>query len=324
MHRKYGIFIYNLIMYKYMKYNFYLLKSNKSIVDIRYIGVTTKTLECRYYQHKHEAKRKADRPVYHWWNKRITENFQITIEPLEIDFTGDWEEREKYWIRHYRQMGFNLLNVSEGGVGIITNEQRTKSSRQRSIEAHNKSVIALTKDGKFYKEYSSCREAAKEFHTVPTAITNACKSRWSKSSHGYMWIFKSDYDPNKNYQYQAYENWPKCYKFDIFGNLLKTYSSVNNCAKTEHIDTRKLNKLIKNKLIENNFIFSSNLNINIIEYKDNKIYKVFEYDSNNILVNKYETLKEFFQISGFSIHQYYKLSDKKNFSFKNDHIIHIL
>lgn len=249
-------------------YNFYLLRSTKSVDDIRYIGVTIRSLNCRYAQHKHEAFRKAGRPVYNWWNNRIQDGYKIIIEPIETNFSGDWESEEKYWIRHYKQMGFKLLNLSEGGAGIVTVEQRTKSSRQRSIEAHNKAVIALTKDGKFYKEYKSCMEASKDLNLCHTAITNACSNRWSRSSHGFIWVFKDQYDPNKDYSYKKTLNINciKCYKFNSIGVLLKEYTSKQECIEENKIDGRMLTRVIENKNIYKDFIYSYSKEINLKEY----------------------------------------------------------
>lgn len=203
--------------------------------------------------------------MYNWWDKRIREGYSIFIEPIEENYTGNWEEREKYWIRHYIQMGFKLLNVSEGGCGIITVEQRSKTSRQRSIEAHQKPIVALTKDGEFYKEFSSCTEAANHFHVVMTAITNAI-SGFSKSACGYIWIEKASYDPNKKYKYESRLTTLTIYQFDLEGNLIQHFANLKECEQVLGLNKSQVGKAVRTKRIYKTFIFSKTPSINLQDY----------------------------------------------------------
>ena len=84
----------------------------------------------------------------------------IVVKQIDTCNENEWEEREKYWIKYYKDNGFDLLNISEGGKGVVTEEMRSKSSIERSIGAHCKAVVALNKDGSFYKEFESIKEAS--------------------------------------------------------------------------------------------------------------------------------------------------------------------
>lgn len=237
------------------KCTYYLLRSNQSIDDIRYIGVTTMSLNVRYSGHKYASKTKS-LPIYNWWRKRVKQGFKIIIEPIETNFQGNWEEREQYWIRHYKQMGFNLLNISKGGAGVITKEQRSLDSRKRSSLAHQKPVIALTLEGKFYKEFSSIKEASQELNVVDSSITNVITG-FSKSSAGYLWIYKDKYDPSIDYTYNSNSCNIKCYKYTVNKELVYTYNSISQLSKElnrcrEYVSA----KLKKGDLIINNYIYS--------------------------------------------------------------------
>ena len=239
------------------KYTYYLLRSNQSIDDIRYVGVTTVSLKVRYSGHKYASKTK-NYPIYNWWRKRVKQGFKIIIEPIETNFQGNWEEQEQYWIRHYKQMGFDLLNVSKGGLGVITKEQRSLDSRKRSILAHQKPVIALTLDGKFYKEFSSIKEASQEFNVVESSITNVI-SGFSKSSAGYLWVYKDKYNSSIDYVYNSNSHSIKCYKYTMDKELIYTYNTITQLSKElnrcrEYTST----KLKKGDLIINNYIYSLN------------------------------------------------------------------
>lgn len=246
-------------------YYYYLLRSNKSIDDIRYVGVTTVTLKVRMSGHKYNAltKKKAT-PVYNWWRKRVKEGYAIYIEEIEAYQLNDWEAREQYWIRHYKQMGFQLLNVSQGGAGIVTKTMRSIESRQRSIDAHKIPVVALTLDGKFYKEFPSASEAANTFKCVHTAITNAI-SGFSKSACGYMWLQKKDYDPSKTY---IYNNKAKLvvYEFDINGVCVQRFDKIGDICQKYKFNKDMVRKYIGLKKPYKDHIFSTEPQININEY----------------------------------------------------------
>lgn len=299
-------------------YNFYLLRTNKRVNDIRYIGVTVRSLKERFSSHKYEAlTRKASRPLYNWWRKRVKEGFKIIIEPIELNFCGNWESREQYWIRHYKQMQFDLLNISDGGAGIVTAEQRNIISRQRSVQAHFKPVIALTKDGTFFKEFSSCTDAAKFFHTAPTSITNACKNRWSKSSNGYIWVFKSEYNPNNVYKYKQKGKGITCYKFNLNGDLISTFDSLDKCSLLEQIDERRILNSMRNKTTINDFIYSTTSKICVSDYTITNTYKIEEYDEFGKLINKYTSYRQFCIQNGLNYSTIFPKLKAKTFKYKN-------
>jgi len=79
---------------------------------VRYIGKTN-DLRARYNQHLRE---KANTHRTHWIEhiKKLGMNPILTvIEQIAPD--QNWEERERYWIAHYRNMYDDLTNGSDGG-----------------------------------------------------------------------------------------------------------------------------------------------------------------------------------------------------------------
>lgn len=97
--------------------------------NIRYIGMTTQTIEDRFKGHKKAAKSGRKYPVYDWMRKHSIEN----IKTIELEYCEDnLEKREMFWIQYYNSLGLKLLNLTEGGSGpnghVWSDEQRRKHS----------------------------------------------------------------------------------------------------------------------------------------------------------------------------------------------------
>ena len=126
------------------KYLIYVLK-HPITKEIRYVGVTTKSLNQRLSQHIYSKKRIGTK-VSKWIKKLSISKLNPIIELIEVCDSTNWEIREKYWISHFP----NLLNQHEGGKGIVIN--RNKTSIERSATARMIPIIQLDKSGKFVKK----------------------------------------------------------------------------------------------------------------------------------------------------------------------------
>ena len=107
-------------------YNFYVLSASSDQENIRYVGVTTRTVEQRFYGHKYCAMHDDKRglPVHKWMYSHYNRGETIIVKQIDSCSESEWQDREKYWISHYRDLGFQLLNISEGGNGVVTKEMR--------------------------------------------------------------------------------------------------------------------------------------------------------------------------------------------------------
>lgn len=200
------------------KYKIYSLK-HPLTREIRYIGVTSCTLEQRYSQHKHTAlKRKQDTHVAKWFRKVYSEGLLPLIELIEVCSKDTWQDREKYWIGVYN----NLTNIREGGTGVIVD--RSMESIQRSINAHKKPVVLLNKKFSLHKRFDSSVECAKFLGTTDTAINNFLKGR-SKSVLGYIVLYEKDYIANT--YIKEYNGVSKdIFQYDLDGNLIEKHLSI--------------------------------------------------------------------------------------------------
>ena len=132
------------------KYVFYTLSSEEEVDNIRYIGVTTISLNQRLSQHKHVAKyeKKRTTPVAKWIYSLQLKQINVIIKQIDECDELQWEEKEKQLIKEYK-LNYNLLNVDIGGRGVITLEQRNKSGLLRSLEAHEVKIVQLDLQGKY-------------------------------------------------------------------------------------------------------------------------------------------------------------------------------
>lgn len=99
--------------------------------EVRYIGQTVRTLSTRLRRHINDAKRGGQTPKDRWIRKVIDSGCDVLIVPLIQDAIPD--EDEIRLIRQYREQGFNLLNLLDGGQGCLnpTPEYREKMSAAR-------------------------------------------------------------------------------------------------------------------------------------------------------------------------------------------------
>lgn len=82
--------------------------------EIRYIGKTTKSIRTRLSEHKYSSKRKKSYKDK-WMQSVYNKNKKIDIKIIEIVNENNWEERERFWIKFYKNKGCKLTNLQIGG-----------------------------------------------------------------------------------------------------------------------------------------------------------------------------------------------------------------
>ena len=181
--------------------------------EIRYIGVTINTLEKRNYDHcSKTALSKANSRRITWIkslrNKNLKPVIKLLVEvPDEIRY-----KEEEFYISLFKSWGFNLVNSNNGGSGGVYYKQKTvyrhteetkkkiglANKRPKSKEwirnaarGSYKSIIQLTKDHVFIREYESTTTAAIELGNINkkkniSQVLNGLRP----SASGYYWKFK--------------------------------------------------------------------------------------------------------------------------------------
>lgn len=98
--------------------------------DIRYVGKTKQAIEKRLKQHLRD--RNNNRRT-NWIKSLRKVGVSPTILLIENTDEQNWEIRERYWIKYYRSLGYDLTNLTDGGEGTSNPAPET---RARMSEAH--------------------------------------------------------------------------------------------------------------------------------------------------------------------------------------------
>lgn len=97
-------------------------------LQIKYIGKSDQPQK-RFYNHLND--RKTTHKV-NWLNQLKSKALVPVLKILEEVSKKDWEEREKYWISFYKNLGNNLTNSTNGGDGVpFTQEIIAKISQSK-------------------------------------------------------------------------------------------------------------------------------------------------------------------------------------------------
>lgn len=85
--------------------------------QIRYIGITKKNLKSRLNNHYYKDAR--DNLAKRTWLNELTDlGMKALIEEIETVTEEQACFSEEFWIAHYRSIGVNLLNMTNGGYGV--------------------------------------------------------------------------------------------------------------------------------------------------------------------------------------------------------------
>lgn len=259
-------------------YSFYVLKSDISPDEIRYVGVTTKTLSERFTQHKYCAKHPEKRglPVHKWMHSVYEKGGKINIEKIDECSELEWEEREQFLIQKYKDLGYKLLNIDKGGKGVITKEKRSIDSITRSVEAHKKPVTAYNLDGTKYRDFDSITEAAEFLNGKINNIISVLTGN-SKSACGYMWRYKSNEETISKYKKKSIGM--KVYQFDLEGTFIQSFESKKDVLTYFNVNShRTLDKAIDNKTEYKRFFWSLTPEIDISTFVSPFKYKITKGD----------------------------------------------
>lgn len=89
---------------------------------VRYVG-KSKNVERRFKDHLNERERTY--PLYTWLRKQRREGRAVGCKVLAVATTQDWQSLERALIKQYREDGFKMLNVADGGdEPFMSTEQR--------------------------------------------------------------------------------------------------------------------------------------------------------------------------------------------------------
>lgn len=215
----------------------YSLKDPKDY-QIKYIG---KTIDVERRRREHSQIHRNKKSKKNSWIIHLTKNgMQPIMEILEECEESNWIEREKYWIQYYKELGFDLKNMTLGGESndgyIFTKEDRLKQSKSQKLrhkitpfskETRKKlsekaketlngldnlklgskksqiPIIQKTKDGDIVTEWESLQQAADELGIERSNISHCLRGR-IKTSGGFKWEYKTSVKKHKSVKPEAH------------------------------------------------------------------------------------------------------------------------
>lgn len=149
--------------------------------EIRYIGQTTQRAEKRLDSHINCPRTKR-RYVWNWIHREMCDGYKISVQRLVENAV--WNETERLIISQFKATGARLVNLSDGGEGVLgrrkSAEERAKISaahkgRKKSLEHIEK--IAATRRGKPLSDEHKAKLSAALKGKMPSNL----ESLWAKS-----------------------------------------------------------------------------------------------------------------------------------------------
>jgi hypothetical protein len=219
-------------------------------LDVRYIGVTTTSLNIRLAQHVYDGRHKSGTHKINWIKALLENNQRPIIELLETTDEDNWQRREIYWINFYQQ----LTNTLEGGMGVVVD--RSKSSVQKSSEAKYVKVCQLKEDGTFIKEWDSPTLASLKLDISKTAINN-CLNKRVVLAGDFRWVYYEEYHSSdfKLRERRLPFGSKTVYKFNENMELINVYKTVVEAANANHLFHTSIRKSCKLLTLCNGFYY---------------------------------------------------------------------
>lgn len=104
--------------------------------DIKYVGKTLR-LERRRQEHNMRKNKSNPSLIEKWENDLLSNNLKPIFEVIEKCSEKDWEKREMYWIRKFKEDGHILLNMTNGGDSVnrpITENHNSVKLKGKKLE----------------------------------------------------------------------------------------------------------------------------------------------------------------------------------------------
>lgn len=211
--------------------------------EIRYIGLTKKSLKSRLTEH---LKEKRFNPYKINWIAKNKHKIEILLIEGNISSLESANEKEKYYINLYKLKGNRLTNLTDGGDGTqgfqSWNKGKNCSYIDKLIEnsPRAKKIYCYNLDGVFISEYRSVKYASYKLGIARASIINIANFKYSyKQSKGFQFrwiksnaIDKVFYDENKRINAIINTKSKNTKKIKIeFKNTVTIYNRAEDVAK---------------------------------------------------------------------------------------------
>lgn len=214
-----------------------------------YIGQTMQSFNLRYCSKGKGVERVYKRHLMfrengYLYNRHLLEAFEkyglenfIVNECLDVAFSKyELNIKEQCWIQYYNSYK-NGYNNTLGGEGVSGFEGLKKENNPTS-----RAVIQLSLDGKFIKEWSCMTYIEEQLGIPKSKVCCVCKEQ-RRSAGGFIWVYKEEYDENKDYSYKKYKpETKKVVQLDLNGNFIEIYDSCKDASEKLNLKRQSINK----------------------------------------------------------------------------------
>lgn len=175
------------------------------------------------------------------------------------------------------------------------------------IWANSKSVIQLTKNNKFIKEWNSISEASRALNISHISIIKTCKGEIN-SGGNFVWMYKNDYEKTKdslpdrtNTNFYTSE----VVQLTLEGEFIKEWSSMIEASKTLGIKSSGISLACRgNRRRAGNFLWRYkseyvNNKEEIKPYRSNNSKEIVQLTKENELIGEFKSISEASKNTGF-------------------------
>lgn len=121
---------------------------------VRYVG---KTNDTRHRLAGHLSPKNTSKKTWsaRWIKGLLDRGLKPVLNIIEEVKFEEWQEAERKWIKHYRDLGCKLCNLTDGGEGLVNPSEETKEKQR----ANNKRNIAIYQTPEFRAKVSKASKA---------------------------------------------------------------------------------------------------------------------------------------------------------------------
>jgi group I intron endonuclease len=227
-----------------------------------YIGQSTR-IETRFSTYQNILEHTIGRKLLHSLKKYTSakHTFEVIHELPEDVSQQTLHDYERLYIQQFKECGFNMLNLTDGGEGSkgykhtpdallkmsikgkgrfageknpnygkgcfgekngIYGKRRPQEILDKLKKAVEKPVTQYSMTGDLIQEFSSATAAARQLNLCNTHISNCCASK-SQTAGGFVWKFKGD-----PFVKPINKNFSPVLQYSPDGELIKEWDSIKD------------------------------------------------------------------------------------------------
>lgn len=210
--------------------------------QVRYIGKTI-NLQRRYYQHCNKKILQKNKTYKNNWILNIlNKNSKPIIDIIDDTSEDNWEQLEKYWIEQFRQWGFNLTNLAEGGQGCSGYKwtEQMKANQSKRLSGKISPLRGTKRDKTICNKIKKARTGVKMSDITKLKISISNKNHLLGIKHVGNRLLKSQTCMVKAYNAKK----RKIKLLDMGGEEINRFNSISEAAKHYSISTGFINNCL--------------------------------------------------------------------------------